>query len=57
MGSKPLADVDEAFFDAHINCNVKGPLFLAKAASAVLPAHAATNTFSSESSAHLQLFT
>jgi 3-oxoacyl-[acyl-carrier protein] reductase len=29
MGNKPLADVDEAFFDAHINSNVKGPLFLA----------------------------
>lgn len=37
MGSKPLAEVDEAFFDAHINSNVKGPLFLAKAATAYLP--------------------
>ncbi|KAK0457852.1 uncharacterized protein EV420DRAFT_1621006 [Desarmillaria tabescens] len=37
MGSKPLADIDETFFDNHINANVKGPLFLAKAASQVLP--------------------
>ncbi|KAF7340518.1 NAD(P)-binding protein [Mycena sanguinolenta] len=38
MGSKVLADVDEAFFDAHFATNVKGPLFLAKAAASVLPA-------------------
>ncbi|KAF9456012.1 hypothetical protein BDZ94DRAFT_1302782 [Collybia nuda] len=37
MGSKPLAEIDEEFFDAHINSNVKGPLFLAKAATAHLP--------------------
>ncbi len=43
MGSKPLADIDEKFFDNHINANVKGPLFLAKAASQVLP----SRTFSS----------
>ncbi|KAF7340522.1 NAD(P)-binding protein [Mycena sanguinolenta] len=38
MGSKVLADVDEAFYDAHFATNVKGPLFLAKAAAKVLPA-------------------
>ncbi|PBK65880.1 NAD(P)-binding protein [Armillaria solidipes] len=37
MGSKPLADIDEKFFDNHIDANVKGPLFLAKAASQILP--------------------
>ncbi|KAJ6622517.1 hypothetical protein B0H10DRAFT_888166 [Mycena sp. CBHHK59/15] len=38
MGSKVLADVDEEFYDAHFNTNVKGPLFLAKAAAELLPA-------------------
>jgi len=38
MGSKPLADVDEEFYDAHMLSNVKAPLFLAKAATAHLPA-------------------
>ncbi|KAJ7622001.1 hypothetical protein DFH06DRAFT_1105351 [Mycena polygramma] len=38
MGSKVLADVDEAFYDAHFATNVKGPLFLAKAAAPLLPA-------------------
>ncbi|KAF5383121.1 hypothetical protein D9615_005054 [Tricholomella constricta] len=37
MGSKPLADVEEDFFDDHINSNVKGPLFLAKAVAPLLP--------------------
>jgi len=37
MGSKVLADVDEAFYDAHFAANVKGPLFLAKAAAPLLP--------------------
>jgi len=37
MGSKPLADTDEKFFDDHIEANVKAPLFTAKAAAAVLP--------------------
>ncbi|KAK0189200.1 hypothetical protein F5146DRAFT_1112880 [Armillaria mellea] len=37
MGSKPLADIDEKFFDNHIDTNVKGPLFLAKAAAQILP--------------------
>ncbi|KAJ7160318.1 NAD-P-binding protein [Mycena filopes] len=37
MGSKVLADVDEAFYDAHFATNVKGPLFLAKAAVPHLP--------------------
>lgn len=38
MGSKPLEDVDEAFFDDHMRINVKAPLFLAKAATEYLPA-------------------
>lgn len=38
MGSKVLADVDEEFFDSHIRINVKGPLFLTKAATPLLPA-------------------
>uniref|UniRef100_A0A0W0FUQ6 Short-chain dehydrogenase reductase sdr n=1 Tax=Moniliophthora roreri TaxID=221103 RepID=A0A0W0FUQ6_MONRR len=38
MGSKTLKDVDEAFFDAHFNTNLKGPLFLVKEAANVLPA-------------------
>ncbi|KAF8881877.1 hypothetical protein BD779DRAFT_1612543 [Infundibulicybe gibba] len=37
MGSKTLADVDEAFFDDHMRINVKTPLFVAKAATAILP--------------------
>ncbi|KAF8915568.1 hypothetical protein CPB85DRAFT_1432875 [Mucidula mucida] len=37
MGSKPIADVDEAFFDDHVNCNIKGPLFMAKAVIEHLP--------------------
>jgi 3-oxoacyl-[acyl-carrier protein] reductase len=36
MGSKPLAEVDELDFDAHINTNVKGPLFMIQAASEIL---------------------
>jgi len=32
MGSKVIAHVDEAFFDSHMEINVKGPFFLAKAA-------------------------
>jgi 3-oxoacyl-[acyl-carrier protein] reductase len=37
MGSKTLAEVDEPFFDSHFDINVKAPLFLAKAAAAILP--------------------
>ena len=40
MGSKVLADVDEQFFDTHIKLNVKGPLFLTKAAVPLLTAGA-----------------
>ncbi|KDQ51284.1 hypothetical protein JAAARDRAFT_41343 [Jaapia argillacea MUCL 33604] len=36
MGSKVLADVDEQFFDSHFNINVKGPLFLTKAAAPLM---------------------
>lgn len=38
LGSNPLAEVDEADFDGHFRVNVKGPVFLAKAAAALLPA-------------------
>ncbi|KAJ7225133.1 hypothetical protein B0H12DRAFT_1240708 [Mycena haematopus] len=44
MGSKVLADVDEASYDAHFATNVKGPLFLAKAAAPLLPAPVTSNT-------------
>jgi len=37
MGSKTIADVDEEFYDAHFNINVKVPLFLVKAAAPLLP--------------------
>lgn len=40
MGSKPLEDIDEAFFDKHIQINVKVPLFLAKVAVEYLSARA-----------------
>lgn len=36
MGSKPLAEIDEQFFDDHMNVNVKGQLFLVKAAAPLL---------------------
>ncbi len=38
MGSKPIADVDEEFFDDHVNSNIKGPVFMAKAVIEHLPA-------------------
>jgi len=37
MGSKTLSEIDEAFFDSHININVKVPLFMAKSAASILP--------------------
>ncbi|KAF7422904.1 hypothetical protein PC9H_011068 [Pleurotus ostreatus] len=37
MGSKPLAEVDEDFFDSHFEINVKVPVFLAKAAVPLMP--------------------
>ncbi|CAL1712623.1 unnamed protein product [Somion occarium] len=36
MGHKPLAEVDEEYYDLHFNTNVKGPLFLVKAAAGVM---------------------
>ncbi|KAF7974486.1 hypothetical protein HWV62_12036 [Athelia sp. TMB] len=47
MGSKILADVDEQFFDSHIQINVKGPLFLTKAAAPLLPSGGRIIFFSS----------
>jgi len=47
MGSRVLADVDEQFFDSHIQINVKGPLFLTKAAVPLLPAGGRIIFFSS----------
>jgi 3-oxoacyl-[acyl-carrier protein] reductase len=47
MGSRVLADVDEEFFDSHIRINVKGPLFLTKAAVPLLPAGGRIIFFSS----------
>ncbi|KAG6917618.1 hypothetical protein DXG01_001849 [Tephrocybe rancida] len=40
MGSKVLADVDEKFFDDHINNNIKGPFFLAQTVAPLLPSRA-----------------
>lgn len=37
MGSRTIADIDEEFYDSHFNINVKGPLFLVKAAAPILP--------------------
>lgn len=37
MKHKPLAEIDEASFDAHMNFNVKVPLFLVKEAASYLP--------------------
>ncbi|KAJ4490366.1 hypothetical protein J3R30DRAFT_3693969 [Lentinula aciculospora] len=36
MGSKTLSEIDEPFFDAHFDSNVKAPLFLVKAAAEVM---------------------
>ncbi|EDR03622.1 uncharacterized protein LACBIDRAFT_306995 [Laccaria bicolor S238N-H82] len=36
MGSRPLAEVDESFYDSHFDTNVKAPLFMAKAAAPLL---------------------
>lgn len=36
MGSKTLAEIDEQYFDDHMNANVKGQLFLIKAAAPLL---------------------
>ncbi|THH01834.1 hypothetical protein EW145_g6844, partial [Phellinidium pouzarii] len=38
IGSQTLAQIDEAAYDAHFNVNVKGPLFLVKAAAPSLQA-------------------
>jgi 3-oxoacyl-[acyl-carrier protein] reductase len=38
MGSKTLEDIDEQFYDDHMNVNVKGPFFLVKAAAPLLTA-------------------
>lgn len=47
MGSRVLKDVDEQMFDSHIQSNVKGPLFLTKAAAPLLPAGGRIIFFSS----------
>lgn len=36
LGHRPLAQVDEEYYDQHFNTNVKGPLFLVQAASQVM---------------------
>lgn len=36
MGHSPLAQADEAEFDAHINTNVKGPLFMVQDAARIM---------------------
>ncbi|KAF7978627.1 hypothetical protein HWV62_45116 [Athelia sp. TMB] len=52
MGSKALADVDEQFFDSHIQINVKGPLFLTKAAAPLIPTGALPTSSLFHSFAH-----
>ncbi|KAH7349076.1 hypothetical protein BKA66DRAFT_504620 [Pyrenochaeta sp. MPI-SDFR-AT-0127] len=47
MGSKPLAEIDEQFFDDHMNVNVKGQLFLVKAAAPLLASGSRIIFFSS----------
>ncbi|KAF6754998.1 hypothetical protein DFP72DRAFT_898204 [Ephemerocybe angulata] len=37
MGSRSLGEVDEAFFDAHFETNVKVPMFMCKRAAEVMP--------------------
>ncbi|KAF8157827.1 hypothetical protein B0H34DRAFT_430794 [Crassisporium funariophilum] len=37
MGNKTLSQVDETYFDDHINTNVKVPLFMAQAVAPILP--------------------
>ena len=37
MGSSALAEVDEKFYDRHMDINVKGPFFLTKLAAPLLP--------------------
>lgn len=36
-GNRRLEELDEPFYDAHFNTNVKAPLFMAKAAVPLLP--------------------
>ncbi|KAJ4495278.1 hypothetical protein C8R41DRAFT_300686 [Lentinula lateritia] len=36
MGSRTLSEIDESFFDAHFDFNVKAPLFLVKEAAEVM---------------------
>ena len=36
LGHKTVANMDEPYYDQHFNTNVKGPLFLVQAASAVM---------------------
>ena len=45
MGMKTLSEVDEEFYDSHFNANVKGPLFLVKAAASTLPPGAHPSPF------------
>ena len=37
MGSSALAEVNEKFYDRHMDINVKGPFFLTKLAAPLLP--------------------
>ena len=44
-GSRTLAEIDEAFFDAHFSANVKAPLFMAKNAVPLLPSRTSLSLF------------
>ena len=44
MGHKPLAETDEREFDAHMNTNIKGPLFMVQAAAKIIKPGACFST-------------
>ncbi|VDB91854.1 unnamed protein product [Peniophora sp. CBMAI 1063] len=52
MGSRVLAQVDEEFYDQHMNINVRGPLFLTQLAAPLLPEGSGRIIFFSTSLAH-----
>ncbi|VDB88526.1 unnamed protein product [Peniophora sp. CBMAI 1063] len=52
MGSGALLEVDETFYDKHMNINVKGPFFLTKLAAPLLPEGSGRVIFFSTSLTH-----
>ncbi|TFK33618.1 hypothetical protein BDQ12DRAFT_690949 [Crucibulum laeve] len=49
MGSKTISEIDETFYDSHFDTNVKAPLFMAKAAAALIPSPGGRIIFMSSS--------